>query len=149
MYEYELDVLDELRELWYVHVPALLFHHSWPTRPMIGMQMGKPMEQDDMSLWEQVDLKKANDTVAKIKALGWEQRDLRGNSFVRLTDPDGVERIAMIDFEDVVRTEEDEENMLIDSSDTLELSDNGGIDEASMEKQHVDDDDDDDEKEEY
>jgi hypothetical protein len=94
VYEHELDVLWELQELWGKHVPELLFHKPWPTSPMIGLELGEPLP-DDMSKWSDTDLQKANESVAKIRELGWHQNDVRGANFVRLEG----NKIAMIDFE--------------------------------------------------
>jgi hypothetical protein len=94
VYEHELNVLQELRELWGKHVPALLFHKPWPTSPMIGLELGEPLP-DDMSTWSDADRQKANDSVQKIRELGWYQDDVRGANFVRLQG----NKIAMIDFE--------------------------------------------------
>jgi hypothetical protein len=94
VYEDELDVLWGLQELWGTHVPELLFHKPWPTSPMIGLELGEPLP-DDMSKWSETDLQKANESVAKIRELGWHQNDVRGANFVRLKG----NKIAMIDFE--------------------------------------------------
>jgi hypothetical protein len=102
IYHHELEVLHSLRSLWGTHVPALLFHIPWATSPMIGLQLGEQL-QDDMSEWTEEDRKCAEDTMEKVKELGWEQEDVRGANFVRLTGLDGVARIAMIDFESVVK----------------------------------------------
>jgi hypothetical protein len=103
VYQHELDVLHSLRTLWGTHIPALLFHNPWATSPMIGLQLGGQL-QDDMSTWSEEDCKGAQDTIEKVKELGWEQEDVRGANFVRLTGSDGVVRIAMIDFESMVKT---------------------------------------------
>lgn len=58
--------------------------------------MGEPIEEDDMSLWKTDDFERANDTIAMIKARGWEQRDLRGSNFVRLADPGGVKELPWL-----------------------------------------------------
>ena len=50
VYENELEVLRELRDLWGKHVPELLFHKFWPTSPMIGLELGEPLP-DDMDTW--------------------------------------------------------------------------------------------------
>ena len=102
VYQHELDVLWSLRELWGKHVPALLFHKPWPTSPMIGLELGEPLA-DDMSEWPDVDLQKANETMKKIRELGWHQKDVRGANFVRLKALDQEDRIAMIDFESMDR----------------------------------------------
>lgn len=94
VYEKELSVLRELKELWGEHVPELLFHKPWPTSPKIGLELGEPLP-DDMSNWPDSELEKANETIRKIRELGWEQQDVRGANFVRLKDG----QIAMIDFE--------------------------------------------------
>jgi hypothetical protein len=94
VYEDELDVLWELQELWGKHVPELLFYKPWPTSPMIGLELGEPLP-DDMSKWSDTDLQKANESVEKIRELGWHQNDVRGANFVRLKG----NKIAMIDFE--------------------------------------------------
>jgi hypothetical protein len=94
VYEHELDVLRELQDLWGKHVPELLFHKPWPTSPMIGFELGEPLP-DDMSKWSNIDLQKANESVQKIRELGWHQNDVRGANFVRLKG----NKIAMIDFE--------------------------------------------------
>jgi hypothetical protein len=102
VYEFELKVLDNLRPLWGKYVPALLFHKPWPTSPVIGLQLGEPIEEDDIEDWPEEDQVKVKETIAKVKALGWEQEDHRGTNFVRLVDQDGIKRIAMIDFESLV-----------------------------------------------
>lgn len=61
---------------------------------MIGLELGEPLP-DDMSKWSDADLQKANESVKKIKELGWHQEDFRGANFVRLKG----NKIAMIDFE--------------------------------------------------
>jgi hypothetical protein len=94
VYEHELDVLRELQELWGKHVPELLFHKPWPTSPMIGLELGEPLP-DDMSTWSDTDLQKANESVQKLREIGWYQNDVRGANFVRLKGS----KIAMIDFE--------------------------------------------------
>jgi hypothetical protein len=94
VYQHELNVLRELRELWGKHVPELLFHKPWATSPMIGLELGEPLP-DDMSKWSDADQQKANETVEKIRELGWCQYDVRGANFVRLKGNE----IAMIDFE--------------------------------------------------
>jgi hypothetical protein len=98
VYQHELDVLHSLHSLWGTHVPALLFHKPWATGPMIGLQLGEQLP-DDMSKWLKQDCKSAMDAMKKINDLGWEQEDMRGANFVRLTGADGVVRIAMINFE--------------------------------------------------
>jgi hypothetical protein len=90
VYEHEL----EYQELWGKHVPELLFHKPWPTSPMIGLELGEPLP-DDMSKLSDTDRQKANESVAKIRELGWHQNDVRGANFVRLKS----NKIAMIDFE--------------------------------------------------
>jgi hypothetical protein len=102
VYEYELKVLDNLRSLWGKYVPALLFHKPWATSPVIGLQLGEPIEEDYIGDWPEEDQVKVEETIAKVKALGWEQEDHRGTNFVRLVDQDGIKRIAMIDFESLV-----------------------------------------------
>ena len=96
VYEHELEVLRGLRKLWGKHVPELLFHKPWPTSPMIGLELGEPLS-DDMLTWSDTDKRKANETVEKIRELGWRQKDIRGANFVRLRG----NRIAMIDFESI------------------------------------------------
>lgn len=95
VYEHELEVLRQLRDLWGEHVPDLLFHKPWPTSPMIGLELGEPLP-DDMSTWSDTDIEKANESVKRVRELGWYQTDIRGSNFVRLK---GNNKIAMIDFE--------------------------------------------------
>jgi hypothetical protein len=102
VYEHELKVLDNLRPLWGKYVPALLFHKPWPTSPVIGLQLGEPIDEDEIEDWPKEDQIKMEETIAKVRALGWEQEDHRGTNFVRLVDQDGEKRIAMIDFESLV-----------------------------------------------
>jgi hypothetical protein len=61
---------------------------------MIGLELGELLP-DDMSTWSDTDLQKANESVQKIRELGWYQSDVRGANFVRLKG----NKIAMIDFE--------------------------------------------------
>jgi hypothetical protein len=103
VYEYELEVLHNLRPLWGKYVPALLFHKPWATSPVIGLQLGEPIEEDYIGNWPKEDQVKVEETIAEVKALGWEQADYRGTNFVRLVGQDGTKRIAMIDFESLVR----------------------------------------------
>jgi hypothetical protein len=56
-----------------------------------------------MSEWSEDDSKSAKVTMEEVEKLGWEQEDVRGANFIRLTGPDKIERIAMIDFESLVR----------------------------------------------
>lgn len=57
-----------------------------------------------MSAWDAEDIKKADETVAKVAALGWEQDEiLRGSDFARLRKGERS-WIAMIDFESVEET---------------------------------------------
>jgi hypothetical protein len=98
VYKHELDVVCLLRPLWGKYVPTLLFHKPWQTSPMIGLQLGEQLE-DDMSNWSKEDYKSAEATMEEVKKLGWEQDDVRGANFIRLTGPDNIKRIAMIDFE--------------------------------------------------
>jgi hypothetical protein len=102
VYEHELEVLWELRELWGKHVPKLLFHKPWPTSPMIGLELGEPFP-DDMSTWSDTDREKAKESVQKIKELGWYQEDVRGLNFVRLRG----NKIALIDFESMAKVSRD------------------------------------------
>ena len=102
-YEHELTVFRDLHKLWGTYVPALLFHKPWRTSPLIGMQVGKPIDEDDISKWPEEDQAKAEETIAKVEEFGWKQEDLRGNNCIRLVGRDGVERIAMIDFESMVK----------------------------------------------
>lgn len=99
VYRHECKVLMALRSLWGTHVPRLLFRHPWKTSPMIGLQLGEQLG-DDMSAWDTEDLKKAEETIAKVSALGWVQHDMRGCNFVRLRSGEN-DWIAMIDFEAV------------------------------------------------
>jgi hypothetical protein len=66
---------------------------------MIGLQLGEQLE-DDMSDWSKEDFESAEaaPTMEEVKRLGWEQEDVRGANFIRLTGPDNIKRIAMIDF---------------------------------------------------
>ena len=57
-----------------------------------------------MSAWDPEDLEKADETIAKVAALGWVQRDVRGSNFVRLRNGEKY-WIAMIDFESVEEVE--------------------------------------------
>jgi hypothetical protein len=98
VYKHELDVVCSLRPLWGKYVPTLLFHKPWQTSPMIGLQLGEQLE-DDMSKWTEEDYKSAEATMEEVEKLGWEQEDVRGANFIRLTGPDNIKRIAMIDFE--------------------------------------------------
>jgi hypothetical protein len=100
VYKHELDVVCSLRSLWGKYVPTLLFHKPWQTSPMIGLQLGEQLE-DDMSKWSKEDYKSAEATMKEVEKLGWEQEDVRGANFIRLTGPDNIKRIAMIDFESV------------------------------------------------
>lgn len=102
VYQHELDVLWSLRELWGMHVPTLLFHKPWPTSPLIGLELGEPLE-DNMSDWPEKDRQEARETMEKIRELGWYQQDVRGANFVRLKGLDQKDRIAMIDFESMDR----------------------------------------------
>jgi hypothetical protein len=102
VYEKELDIFLNLKELWGTHVPALLFHKPWVTLPLIGLQLGEPMKEDNISLWSKEDQEMVDETIAKVKEHGWEQTDLRGRNFVRLNGLGGKKYIAMIDFESLV-----------------------------------------------
>jgi hypothetical protein len=102
VYEKELDILLNLEKLWGTHVPALLFHKPWVTLPLIGLQLGEPIEEDNISLWSKEDQEMVQETIAKVKEHGWEQTDLRGRNFVRLNGLGGKKYIAMIDFESLV-----------------------------------------------
>jgi hypothetical protein len=102
VYKHELDVVFSLKPLWGTHVPALLFHKPWQTSPIIGLQLGGQLD-DDMSKWSEDDRKSAEATMDEVRKLGWEQEDVRGATFIRLTGPDNIERIAMIDFESLVK----------------------------------------------
>jgi hypothetical protein len=99
VYKHELDAVYSLRSLWGKYVPTLLFHKTWQTSPMIGLQLGEQLE-DDMSDWSKEDFESAEaaPTMEEVKRLGWEQEDVRGANFIRLTGPDNIKRIAMIDF---------------------------------------------------
>ena len=103
VYKHECKVLVKLRSLWGEHIPRLIFRQPWRTSPMIGLQLGEQLN-DDMSAWDPVDLEKANETIAKVAALGWVQRDMRGSNFVRLRSGE-KSWIAMIDFESVEEIE--------------------------------------------
>jgi hypothetical protein len=103
VYEHELDVVCSLRSLRGTYVPALLFHKPWQTSPMIGLQLGEQLE-DDMSEWSEEDYKSAKAAMEEVKKLGWEQEEVQGANFIRLTGPDKIPRIGMIDFESVVKT---------------------------------------------
>jgi hypothetical protein len=98
VYKHELDVVCSLRPLWGKYVPTLLFHKPWQTSPMIGLQLGEQLE-DEMSKWSKEDYKSAEATMEEVEKLGWEQEDVREANFIRLTGPDNIKRIAMIDFE--------------------------------------------------
>jgi hypothetical protein len=102
VYKKELDILISLRELWGTHVPALLFHKPWTAGPLIGLQLGEPIKEDDLSRWSSEDKDMVAQTIDTIREHGWKQTDLRGRNFVRLSS-DGKKYIAMIDFESVVR----------------------------------------------
>jgi predicted chitinase len=47
----------------------------------------------------------AEANMEEVKSLGWEQEDVRGANFIRLTGRDNIKRIAMIDFESLCRSE--------------------------------------------
>ena len=66
---------------------------------MIGLELGERLD-DNMLLWTPEDRQKAEDTTAKVAALGWVQNDLRGSNVVRLRRGE-KDWIAMIDFESV------------------------------------------------
>lgn len=97
VYRHECKVLVALESLWGTHVPRFLFRHPWKTSPMIGLQLGEPL-CDDMSIWDEEDRKKADETIEQVAALGWEQHDMRGSNFVRLRKGNR-DYIAMVDFE--------------------------------------------------
>jgi hypothetical protein len=101
VYEHELDVLRSLKKLWGTHVPAMMFHKPWATSPMIGLELGEQLA-DDMTEWSEEDLHKADTTIAKIRELGWCQKDTRGANFVRIRG-EKTDWVAMIDFESMER----------------------------------------------
>eukprot|EP00978_Attheya_sp_CCMP212_P015137 scaffold38938_cov59-Attheya_sp.AAC.1 len=57
--------------------------------------------EDDFDKWSAAETKSSNETVERIKALGYMQRDNRTCNFVCLDSG----HVAMIDFEDVVKIE--------------------------------------------
>ena len=75
------------------------------TSPLVGLELGEPLP-DDMSTWDEADVQKANETMEKIRELGWYQEDVRGANFVRLKGALGqADRIVMIDFESMKKEE--------------------------------------------
>lgn len=71
---------------------------------MIGLQIGEPIREDDILEWTEEDQERLDDTLSKLGSLGWSQSDIRGTNFMRLLGGDDIERIALIDFESMVKT---------------------------------------------
>ena len=61
--------------------------------PAIGLQLGETMP-DDFSCWSQKELQMMKETIAKVRQCGYEQKNERGNNFIRLLDEKGKEYIA-------------------------------------------------------
>jgi hypothetical protein len=77
MYEHELEVLQSLRPLRGKHVPALLFHKPWITRSsLLGLQVGEPINEDNLDEQPEEDKLEAENTICKVRELGWEQDNL-------------------------------------------------------------------------
>ena len=98
VYEHEVKVYYDLRSLWGIYVPRLLFKSPWPWQPSVGHEMGTPMN-DDFDEWNKSDKTMMSEAVSAIKGMGYKQTDNRGTNYVRLKNG----RIVMIDFESVLK----------------------------------------------
>lgn len=89
---FELNVLLSLRTLWGCFVPKLFLHKPLATMPLIGLQLGNLILEDEMSLRNKEDTEKAHQAIDAVRAVAQEQ--CAGG----IRDGSGIDRIAKFDF---------------------------------------------------
>jgi hypothetical protein len=101
---HELSVARKLARFMGTLVPRLLLvahGPSWSGVRYLGFQPGRPLP-DDFSKWTQEQLAGRKEVLRALQDAGFVHTDAdAGRNFVLLTDSNGVERVAAVDFESI------------------------------------------------
>jgi hypothetical protein len=71
---------------------------------MISLQLGQPIQEENkVAEWSEEDKARLEEAFLKLDGLGWRQTDIQGTNFIWLLGGDGIECIAVIDFESMAK----------------------------------------------
>ena len=83
---------------FFVRQPFL--HTPLARMPLIGLQLGNLILEDEISLWKKENIEKAHQATDAVRALAQEQCDLQGRSFAGgIRDGNWIDRRAKFDSE--------------------------------------------------